>query len=157
MSVRRIPTKFSLLGACLVFLPGPAPLANAAGIEYRSVGESGTVMYDAPSANTRKLFVASKYFPVEVVVALEGWIKVRDNSGDLAWVEKKALIERRYVVVTAPVADVRQGPNANAPLVFQAQQNVALEFLEAPGPGWVKVRHRDGQTGFVRTGQVWGA
>lgn len=153
----RIPTTFLLTWVCLISLAGAVPLADAAGIEYRSIGESGTVMYDAPSVNAKKLFVASKYFPVEIVVALESWTKVRDSSGDFAWVEKKSLSDRRYVVVTAPVADVRQGPDADAPLVFQAEQNVALEFLEAAGAGWVKVRHPDGQAGFVKTSQVWGA
>lgn len=156
MIFRRIAVRFPLLWACLVFLPCAASQANAAGVEYRSIGESGAVMYDAPSVNAKKLFIASKYFPVEVVVAVEGWIKVRDSSGDLAWVERKALSDRRYVVVTASAADVRQGPDVIAPLVFQARQNVALEFVEAAGSGWIKVRHRDGQGGFVKSSQVWG-
>jgi hypothetical protein len=33
---------------------------------------------------------------------------------------------------------------------------VVLEVVEAPADGWVKVRHRDGQTGFARLSHVWG-
>jgi hypothetical protein len=47
--------------------------------------------------------------------------------------------------------------------VFRAEQNVLLELAEPAAspsstatPGWVKVRHRDGQTGFVRISQVFG-
>ena len=32
-----------------------------------------------------------------------------------------------------------------------------LELLEQPVPGWVKVRLRDGQTGFIKLSQIWGA
>jgi len=33
---------------------------------------------------------------------------------------------------------------------------VALEYLDKATTGWVKVRHRDGATGFIRSTQVWG-
>jgi len=62
-----------------------------------------------------------------------------------------------------PLADVRANPEDSAPLVFRAEQNVLLEMAESASspatttaPGWVKVRHRDGQTGFVRIAQVFG-
>jgi len=34
---------------------------------------------------------------------------------------------------------------------------VLLELVEAaPAPGWTRVRHRDGTTGYVRVAEVWG-
>jgi len=81
---------------------------------------------------------------------------VRDVAGDLVWVEKKALAELRTVVVTAATADIRDKPADNATVVFRAQQGVALERAESTGGGWARVKHRDGQTGFVRINQVWG-
>jgi hypothetical protein len=42
-------------------------------------------------------------------------------------------------------------------VVFQAEQGVALEVMEHGSSGWLKVRHRDGQSGFVKISQVWGA
>jgi SH3-like domain-containing protein len=58
--------------------------------------------------------------------------------------------------VTVPVADVRQGANDQAPLVFQAQQGVALDVAEPPAGGWIRVRHAEGQSGYVKINQVWG-
>jgi len=136
----------------LIALASPA----AAG-EFRSIAESGTPMYNAPSVRAKKLFVASRYYPVEVVINIEGWMKVRDQSGDLTWVEKKALSDKRTVVVTAPLAEVRQSPNEQAALVFQAQQGVALDIAEnQTAGGWIKVRHAEGQAGYLRIDQVWG-
>jgi SH3-like domain-containing protein len=136
----------------LLLLAAPAALAG----EFRSIGENATPMYDAPSAKANKLFVASRFYPVEVIVQVDNWTKVRDAAGDLAWVEKKTLSDTRTVVVTATLADVRQRAEDGAPLVFQARRGVALEVVELGVGPWIKVRHRDGQTGFVRANQVWG-
>ena len=128
----------------------------AAAAEFRSIADNAVTMYDAPSAKAKPLYVASRYYPVEVIVQLDNWTKVRDVAGDLAWVEKKDLSDTRTVVVTAELADVREKPDDNAPLVFQARQGVALEIVELGAGAWVKVRHRDGESGYVRTDQVWG-
>ncbi|MFZ4534855.1 SH3 domain-containing protein [Propionivibrio sp.] len=127
--------------------------ANA--IEYRTV-DAAAVLYDAPSQRGSKLFVIKRDTPVEVVVSLEGWSKVRDAEGGLAWIEKKYLSEKRSVIVTANRAEVRQKAEEGSPLVFAAEKNVALEYLEAMPGGWIKVRHLDGQSGFVRANQIWG-
>ena len=128
----------------------------AQALDYRSVEAPVAVMYDSPSQKGKKLYLLKQYAPVEVVVRLDGWTKVRDAEGSLAWVENKTLGERRTVVVTAARADVRQADKADAPLAFEADKWVALDYLEAAAPGWVKVRHKDGSTGFVRATQIWG-
>jgi SH3-like domain-containing protein len=128
-----------------------------AALEFFSIKDNAVIMYDAPSLKADKLYVASRNLPVEAVVKVEGWVKVRDSGGTLAWVEEKELSDKRYVIVTAPHAEAHQTANASSPLVFQAQQNVVLELLEPAASGWVKVRHRDGQIGYIKTNQVWGA
>ena len=133
----------------------PAPVSKGA-VEYLSVGERVVIMYDAPSVRAKKLFVASQFYPVEVIVSVENWVKVRDISGELAWVEKRQLSERRTVLVRVATADVRQSAVENAPVAFQVREGVALELAELGPPGWVRVRHRDGQSGFLRVNQVWG-
>lgn len=130
--------------------------ASAWALEYRSVAEAGAVMFDAPSQKARPLFVVARGTPVELVVSLGEWLKVRDAAGDLAWMERKTLAEQRMLIVTARSAEVRAQAEAGAPLVFEAEKDVVLELLEAGPPGWARVRHRDGQSGFVRANQVWG-
>ncbi|MBI3140328.1 MAG: hypothetical protein HYZ19_00520 [Rhodocyclales bacterium] len=133
------------------------PAAPAAwALDFRSVAEAGAVMYDAPSQKARPLFVIARGTPVEVVVDLSAWVKVRDAAGDIAWVEKRVLSDKRMLLVTAPKAEVRAQPEAGAALVFEAEKDVLLEWVEAGPPGWVRVRHGEGQSGFVRVNQVWG-
>jgi SH3-like domain-containing protein len=124
--------------------------------EFRSVQEAAAVLYDAPSRSAAPLWVVSRHYPLEVIVNLEAWVKVRDHAGALSWVEKKSLAERRMVLVTAPQAPVRVRAEDGAPVAFVAAQNVALELVEIVPEGWLRVRHADGAGGFLRAALVWG-
>jgi SH3-like domain-containing protein len=124
--------------------------------DYVSVGESSAILYDAPSLKAKKLFVVNRYMPFEQVVTLNNWVKVRDRSGALYWVEKRALSSKRYVFALPVLLDVRTEPDLGAARVFQVRQQVALERIESTGTGWVKVRHQDAEVGYVRSTEVWG-
>ena len=152
MTMRAL-TGSSLRSAALCFAFAAAPVAALA---FRSVAEPAAILYDGPSAKSSRLYVVNRGYPLEVVVAVEGWVKVRDATGAFAWIEAKQLSDKRTVMVKVPLADVRNKPADNAPIAFQAQQNVLLELVDVTG-GWVQVRHRDGGTGFLRAQHVWGA
>jgi len=127
----------------------------ASAVEFRSVGVPATILYDAPSLKARRLYILNQSYPVEVLVTLEGWYKVRDAAGGLAWVEAKALSTRKVVMVKIARADVRRQPDENAPVVFQADQDVLFEVLDTVD-NWAHVKHADGATGYIRITQVWG-
>ena len=141
---------------CIVLASVLFAASQASAAEFRSVAENAAVLYDAPSAKAKKLYVVNQGYPVEVVVVVEGWSKVRDATGEMTWIESRQLSEKRTVMVRMPIAQVREAADDAAPVAFQAQQNVLLELLEVTGSGWLRVRHRDGQTGYVRVAQVWG-
>jgi len=124
--------------------------------EYRSVIENAAVLYDAPSRAAVPLYVVSRQYPLEVIVNLEHWVKVRDHTGSLSWIERRLVSEQRTVVVTAPSAEVRVRPEDAAPISFVVVQNVALELVEVAPGGWLRVRHTDGSSGFLRASLVWG-
>jgi SH3-like domain-containing protein len=143
------------LAAALCLLAAPAAAA-----EFRVVGDDAAVLYDAPSRQATPLFVVTRHYPLEIVVELEAWAKVRDHAGALSWVEKRLLTDKRMVVVTAPSAEAHVRPEDGAPVSFVAAQNVALELLpaeaEGAASGWLHVRHEDGADGFLRAGACWG-
>ena len=137
------------------------PLAVHAA-DFRSTRDAATVLYDAPSARAKPLFVYGRDVPVEVLVNVEGWTKIRDASGTIGWMASASLADKRMVLVHAK-ADVRAAPDDASPLVFRADRDVLLELAAAAAspaatanPGWVKVRHRDGQSGYVRISQIFG-
>lgn len=123
--------------------------------EFVSVAEPA-ILYDANSTQAKKLFVATRFLPLERVVVLDAWVKVRDSSGKLFWIEKRNLSDKRYVTVTAVTAEVHREADEKSATVFRAAQQLGLEWLGNSGTGWVKVRHQDGATGYIRSGDVWG-
>lgn len=141
--------------ACVTLLALLLPAAASA-MDYRSISVPRAVFFDAPSAQAKKLYVAHQYYPVEVIVNLGDWIKVRDMRGELAWVDAKQLSQKRMVVVKVPQAEAHEAADPSARLVFRAEKDVALELLENGGSGWAKVRHRDGLVGYIQINQVWG-
>jgi SH3-like domain-containing protein len=148
------PLRITAVGLALLAASG---IAGA--VDYRSVGDNATVLLDAPSPRGAKRFVAPKGMPLEVVMSDQGgYTKVRERGGELLWVETKALTTKRMLAVAVPLAQVRATGEDNAAVVFEARQDVALEALDPPTSSalWVRVRHRDGQTGFVKLTQVWG-
>ena len=124
--------------------------------DYVSLAEGPVIFYDAPSTKAKKLFVGSRYLPLEQVVSLDTWVKVRDGSGQLAWVERRMLSSKRFLVATGGLVTARSAADAEAAVVFQLRQQVAVEWLEDTGTGWIKVRHTDGAVAYVKASEVWG-
>lgn len=129
---------------------------NACALDFKSVGGAPAIMYDAPSEKGRRVYVAPRGMPVEVVVTYGEWSKVRDAAGTLSWIQSKALTPKRMLVVSVANARIFTAADEGSPVVFTADKNVLLEMIESPNNGWVKIRHRDGQSGFAKVGDVWG-
>lgn len=125
--------------------------------DFKAVGNNPAILYDAPSNKGKKMFIAPRGMPVEVVLSYGEWSKVRDASGGLAWIEAKALGNKRNVVVQVANAKVRASSEDAAFIVFSADKGVLLELADARASnGWLKVKHKDGQAGFVKASDVWG-
>ncbi len=128
--------------------------------EFKQTTVAATVGYEGPSARAEKQFIYSRGTPVEVLVQIEGWYKVRDAQGALVWIERRALGDRTNVQVKPNLpAEVLVSPDANSAIAFRADSGVLLTLVSSPtsatGP-YAQVRHRDGQTGYVRADAVFG-
>jgi SH3-like domain-containing protein len=148
--------RVSLILSALIL--GSAAAAPAFALDFKSVGAAPAVLYDAPSEKGRRVFVAPRGMPVEVVLTYGEWSKVRDAAGTLSWVMSKSLAAKRNVVVNVANAKIHAAADDNSATVFSADKNVLLELTDAApvSGGWVKVKHRDGQSGFVKASEVWG-
>jgi SH3-like domain-containing protein len=130
---------------------------SAMAADYRSVNVAAAVLWDGPSDKAKKIFVAPRGMPVEVVSTLNTWVKVRDFGGDVSWMAGNELSKTRTVVATT-LATARTAAQDTAALAFQAERGVTLELLDAGQvtAGFVRIKHKDGTIGFVKTSEVWG-
>jgi SH3-like domain-containing protein len=147
----------SLRAALLLALPLAFATAGAgaAGADFRSLAEPA-ILYDGPSKQAKPLYIIQRLTPVEVITTADRWAKVREPAGNLLWLERRQLADKRTVIISAARSEIRQKPDASSALVFEAARDVVLELIDKPADGWVKVRHRDGASGYVRVSQIWG-
>jgi len=138
-------------------VPAAGNTPRVAGVaRYRSVAKPDTVMFDAPSDKAKRIFLAPQGMPVEVISVLRTWVKVRDPLGDLAWVSRDDLTDRRMLMATT-VAVLRRDAQTSAATWFSVDRGVVLELLEErPINGFLKVRYAEGQVGYIQSDQVWG-
>ncbi len=140
-----------LAAGLLVFAAG-----SAHALDYRTTGRAA-VLYDAPSTAAGKVAIAGSGLPLEVLIETAAWLKVRDHSGRLAWIEKAALGDARRVMVKAETTSVRKQPRADAEAVFTAARGVLLDVTgDADAFGWLPVKHADGLAGWLPLFEVWG-
>lgn len=129
---------------------------SASALEYRSTGRAA-VLYDAPSITAARVAIAGSGLPLEVVVDTGSWVKVRDQSGRLSWIEQSALGGARTVMVRNDSSTIRQQPRADAEVAFRAARGVLLQVSgDADATGWLPVRHADGLAGWLPAHEVWG-
>ena len=146
---------FAVAAAALYLAAAGLP-AHAQDAQFREVSAPAAVLYDGPSDRARKLFIVVRGTPLEVLATLNQWGKVRDQSGDVLVAQRGDLGAARHVVANT-LAAVRRSPQVNGDLVVQVERGVLLEVLDASAPaGWLRVRHRDGASGFVSAAEVWG-
>lgn len=129
--------------------------APSMALDYRAAART-SVLYDTPSPAGKKLFIVTADTPLEVVVTLEKWIKVRARDGKLAWIARNDLADYQSVMVTVDQAAIRQTSQDEAPVAFMAASGVVLRISGPAQGAWLPVRHADGETGFVRKVDVWG-
>lgn len=130
---------------------------TALALDFRSIAAPKATLYDAPSAAATKVLLLSQNYPVEVVVNLGDWLKVRDAQGSLNWVESKNLSNKRTVLITQNNAEIRQSADAASTLLATVEKDVLLEVADPKlNRGWLKVKHRDGLSGYILLSSTWG-
>lgn len=123
---------------------------------FRSVARAETVLFDAPSDKARKVFIAPAGMPVEVISVLRDWVKFRDVQGDLSWVNRDLLSDRRMVITRAPDT-LRREPRAEGEPLLDVAADVLFELVDDKPTGeFARVRDAGGDVGFLPVASVWG-
>ena len=132
-------------------------ISQSAYAEFRSVSVSKTILYEAPSATTKRVYLVSEGYPLEVIVNLGDWLKVRDPYGALSWVESKNLQSKRTVIVKVDKANIFKEPELKSALLANIEKDVVIELSDPLiTSGWIKVRYQQDLDGYIQASQVWG-
>ena len=117
--------------------------------------DRAAILYDAPASQANKVAVVSAGYPLEVLVRLQDWVKVRDATGAIEWIAADALGPQATVMVNVPQATVYAQPSAASQALFQVNQGVAFPLLGQSG-GWAQVKLPNGASGYLPLAALWG-
>jgi len=132
-------------------------ISQSAYAEFRSVAFAKTILYEAPSATTKRVYLVGEGYPLEIIVNLGDWLKVRDPYGTLSWAESKNLQSKRTVIVKVDKANIYKDPESKSALVATIEKDVVIELSDPLiTNGWIKVRYQQDLDGYIQTSQVWG-
>lgn len=129
----------------------------ALALDFKSVAEPKAILYDGPSSAANKRFIVSQFYPVEEVVKLTSWVKVRDAEGGLFWIQSNALSNLRTVIIQSDTTELHQTPSATSKILAIVEKQVVFVLEdETATNGWIKVRSVAGELGYLPINAVWG-
>lgn len=108
-----------------------------------------------PGTDHQILWSVGQYYPVDTIKRSGNWYKIRDFEGDIGWIHRSLLNNTSAVIVKRAIVNVRKGPGTNFRVVFRAEKGVSFRLLKRKR-NWLKVRHEDGEVGWIHRNLVWG-
>lgn len=94
--------------------------------------------------------------PLLIVAETEMWRKVRDITGDEAWVRKSGLSGERHAIALSDIA-LYSKPREGSSLVAMTDRDALLKLEECVENGWCRVRGENGLKGWTARYNLWGA
>lgn len=112
-----------------------------------------------PGTSYKVVFRIAQSYPLRVLdrVAADGsnWLMVLDYEGDRGWISGKLVTRSSQVITRLEKCNVRTGPGTENPIAFTTERGVLLKVISERS-GWLKVRHADGDEGWISAKIVFG-
>ena len=126
--------------------------------DFVSVQTKQAILFEGPSNTTKKMFIVTEGYPLEVLVSLKDWKKVKDHSGKISWIEAKNIQEERTVLILKDNQVIFNQANGKSHKLANVDKYVVLKLNSAILIGdWAEVKTQiEGLIGFVNTKEVWG-
>ncbi len=107
-----------------------------------------------PSTTSDTLWQVEKYHPLQVLEKRGQWYRFKDFEGDIGWIHSSLVDKTPTVIVRVRRANVRTGPGTQYDLAFDAEKGTPFKVLETKDR-WKKIRHADGDEGWIFNSLVW--
>jgi len=133
-------------------------ISSFAYADFMSVNADQAFLHEAPSDSTKKSYIVTKGYPLEVIVSLKEWKKVKDHEGLINWIKTSDLSSKRTVLNLKGDNSIYLEPSSASPILAKVNENVSLELLDAKKiDDWVKVYSKVGDIeGFIKATDLWG-
>ena len=126
--------------------------------DFISVKVKQAVLFEGPSKTTEKMYIVTEGYPLEVLVSLKDWKKVKDHNGKISWIESKNIHNERTVLITKDDAVIFNQANEKSHKLANVDKFVVLKLNSPILVGnWAQVKTQiEGLIGFINSSEVWG-
>ena len=126
--------------------------------DFISVKTKQAILFEGPSNTTEKMFIVTEGYPLEVVVSLKDWKKVKDHNGKISWIEAKNTQKERTVLILKDRAVIFNQANNKSHKLANVDKFVVLKLNSYMLIGnWAQVKTQiEGLVGFISSNEVWG-
>mgnify|MGYP001195087119 FL=1 len=126
--------------------------------DFISVKAKQAVLFEGPSNTTDKMFIVTEGYPLEVLVSLKDWKKVKDHNGKITWIESKHTHNERTVLILKDDAVIFNQANDKSHKLANVDKFVVLKLNSPMLVGnWAEVKTQiEGLIGFINSKEVWG-
>ena len=126
--------------------------------DFISVKAKQAVLFEGPSNTTEKMFIVTEGYPLEVLVSLKDWKKVKDHNGKISWIESKFTHIERTVLILKDDTVIFNQANAKSHKLANVDKFVVLKLNSPMLVGnWAEVKTQiEGLIGFINSKEVWG-
>lgn len=100
------------------------------------------------------LWQATKFYPIIVTKKSGKWYRIIDYENDRGWIHSSLVRKIPSVITVRDDCNIRSGPSTKDRIVFKAGRGVPFKVLKRKGR-WIKVRHADGDQGWIHKSLVW--
>jgi SH3-like domain-containing protein len=150
--VENFSSKLVMAIMILFFLVYTTSIAYSA--QRLSVKSKIANIRSGPGTNYKVLWQVERYTPIKVINKSGKWYKFKDFEGDTGWIYKKLVGNISTVITTKTNCNVRSGPSTKNTIVFTAEKGIPFKVIKRKG-NWIKVKHSDGDTGWIYKSLVW--
>ena len=104
------------------------------------------------------MYIVTEGYPLEVLVSLKDWKKVKDHNGKISWIESKHTNNERTVLILKDDAVIFNQANEKSHKLAYVEKFVVLKLNSPILVGnWAQVKTQiEGLIGFVNAREVWG-
>ena len=125
--------------------------------DFISVNVKQSILFEGPST-TEKMYIVTEGYPLEVLVSLKDWKKVKDHNGKISWIESKHTHNERTVLITKDDVVIFNQANEKSHKLANVEKFVVLKLNSTMLVGnWAQVKTQiEGLIGLVNAREVWG-
>ncbi len=145
--------RISVLGLAIGMLVLQGVAAGAAP-DRVSVTVREANVRSAPSLESRILWKADIFYPLQILKKQGEWIQFRDYEGDQGWIHQSVVGPAPTVITIKENCNVRANPSMDAQVLFHLESGIPLKVNRKDGK-WLYIETGSGKKGWIFDGLVW--